>query len=196
MKRRTLLPFSLIALLTIGGTAAASAAPYYPDQGAVGKKYCVARAEPAGGTAMPVATCYSSFAASIFAATSGRVRLPASAKPGSVTPDQLNATGDDPPPPTTFVLSIDWVNVNFTGPSLTWEQTSKCGSFQASSMPSGWNDVVSSVETFSGCANTLYQNTNFGGNTFSIGRNSSAATLGSLNDETSSQKWCTSKPCG
>jgi hypothetical protein len=94
------------------------------------------------------------------------------------------------------VLSIDWTNVNFTGDSLTWEQSSKCGSFQASSMPSGWNDVVSSVETFNGCANTLYQNTNFGGNTLSIGRNTSAATLGSFNDETSSQKWCTSKPCG
>jgi len=195
MKRRTLLLISLIAFLIIGGTTAARAAPSYPDK-ATGQKYCVARAEPAGSTATPVATCYSSFAASILAATSGRVRLPASAKPGSVTPDQLNATGDDPPPPTTFVLSIDWQNVNFTGPSLTWEQTSKCGSFQVSSMPSGWNDVVSSVETFSGCANTLYENTNFGGSTFSIGRNSSAASLGSFNDKTSSQKWCTAKPCG
>lgn len=195
MKRRFLLPLSLVAFLAIGGTAAASAAPSHPDK-ATGKKYCVARAEPTGSTATPVATCYSSFAASIFAATSGRVRLPASERPGSVTPNQLNTSGDDPPPPTTFVLSIDWANVNFTGPSLAWEQTSKCGSFQASSMPSGWNDAVSSVETFSGCANTLYENINFGGDTFSIGRNSSAATLGSFNDKTSSEKWCTAKPCG
>jgi hypothetical protein len=195
MKRRMLLPFSLIALLTVGSTAAASTAPSLQDN-ATGKKYCVARAEPAWSTATPVATCYASFAASIFAATGGRVRLAASVKPGSVTPDELNATGDDPPPPTTFVLSIDWMNVNFTGPSLTWEQTSRCGSFQVSSMPSGWNDVVSSVETFSGCANTLYENVNFGGSTFSIGRNSSAANLGSFNDKTSSQKWCTAKPCG
>ena len=195
MKRRTLLLFSLITLLTIGGTGVASAAPSYPDM-ATGKQYCVAMAEPAGSTTTPVATCYSTFAASIFAATSGRVKLPASAKPWSVTPDQLNASGDNPPPPTTFVLSIDWINTNFAGASLTWEQTSKCGSFQVSSMPSGWNDVVSSVETFSGCANTLYENTNFGGSTFSIGRNSSAASLGSFNDKTSSQKWCTSKPCG
>ena len=194
MKRRLLLPFSLIALLTVGSTAAASSAPSHQDNG-TGKKYCVARAEPAGSTATPVATCFSSFAASIFAATSGRVRLPASAKPGSVTASQLNAHGDGPPP-NTFVLSIDWKNVNFTGASLTWEQSSKCGSFQASSMPTGWNDAVSSVETFSGCANTLYQNINFGGDTFSIARNSSAATLGSFNDQTSSEKWCTSKPCG
>jgi hypothetical protein len=193
MKRRMLLPFSIIALLTVGSTAAASAAPSYPDK-ATGKKYCVAKAEPAGSTATPVATCYSSFAASVFAATSGRVRLAASAKPGSVTPDQLNATGDELT--TSFVLSIDWANAGFSGPSLTWEQSTKCGSFQAASMPSGWNDVVSSVETFSGCANTLYENTNFGGSTFSIGRNSSVANLGSFNDKTSSEKWCTSKPCG
>jgi len=180
----------------MGGTVAASAAPSNQEKATGKLKYCVARAQPAGSTARPVATCYASFAASIFAATSGRVRLPASEKPWAVTPDQLNASGDTPPPPTTFVLSIDWVNTNFTGGSLSWEQSSKCGSFQASSMPSGWNDVVSSVETFSGCANTLYQNTNFGGNTFSIGRNSSAANLGSFNDETSSEKWCTAKPCG
>jgi hypothetical protein len=196
MKYRTLLPFSVIALLTIGGTAAASAAPSNQAKATGTLKYCVARAEPAGTTATPVATCYPTFAASIFAATSGRVRLPASVKPGSVTPDQLNGSGDNPPAPSTFVLSIDWMNTNFTGGSLTWEQSSKCGSFQASSMPSGWNDVVSSVETFSGCANTLYQNINFGGSTFSIARNSSAATLGSFNDQTSSEKWCTSKPCG
>ena len=195
MKYRTLLPFSVIVLLAIGGTAAASAAPSNHHKATGKLKYCVARAEPARSTATPVATCYSSFAASIFAATSGRVRLPASAKPGSVTASQLNAHGDGPPP-NTFVLSIDWKNVNFTGASLTWEQTAKCGSFQASSMPTGWNDVVSSVETFNGCANTLYENVNFGGSTFSIGRDSSAATLGSFNDKTSSQKWCTAKPCG
>ncbi|HEX9623954.1 MAG TPA: peptidase inhibitor family I36 protein, partial [Streptosporangiaceae bacterium] len=94
-------------------------------------------------------------------------------------------------PATVYVLSIDWVNTNFTGGSLTWTQSSKCGSFQASSMPSGWNDVVSSVATDSGCANTLYQNTNFGGSKYSISRNSSAASLGSFNDLTSSEKWCT-----
>jgi len=193
MKHRLLLLISLIGLLTIGSTAAASAAPASHHKATSQAQYCVAMAEPTGSTATPVATCYSTFAASIFAATGGRVRLPASAKPGSVTPGQLNAGAAVPA--TTYVLSIDWAYTDFTGPSLTWEQSSKCGSFQASSMPSGWNDVVSSVETFSGCANTLYQNINFGGNTFSIGRNNSAATLGSLNNETSSEKWCTSKPC-
>jgi hypothetical protein len=193
MKLRLLLLISLTGLLTYGGAAAATAAPASHHKAASQSQYCVAMAEPAGSTAQPVATCYSTFAASIFAATSGRVRLPASAKPGSVTADRLNSGAAVPN--TTFVLSIDWANANFVPPSLTWEQSTKCGSFQASSMPSGWNDVVSSVETFNGCANTLYQNVGFGGNTFSIARNSSVAGLGSFNDETSSEKWCTSKPC-
>jgi hypothetical protein len=98
-------------------------------------------------------------------------------------------------PGTVFVLSIDYKDANSRGATLTWTQSTGCGTFQAASMPSGWNDVVSSVVTDSGCANTLYKNMNFGGSTFSIGRNSSAANLGSFNDQKSSEKWCTARPC-
>lgn len=194
MKHRLFLFASIVGLLTYGGLAAASAAAASHAPASHAKKFCVALAKSAGSSAAPTMTCYSTFAASIRAATSGRISLPASARPGSVTPDQLNA--GPAVPNTTYVLSIDWADTNFTGPSLAWEQTSKCGSFQASSMPPGWNDVVESVETFSGCANTLYENIDFGGTTFSIGRDSSASTLGSFNDKTSSEKWCTAKPCG
>jgi len=194
MKHRLFLLVSIVGLLTYGGLAAASAATASHARASHAKKFCVARAELAGSRAAPTMTCYSTFAASIRAATSGRISLPASARPTSLTPDQLNA--GPAVPNTTYVLSIDWADTGFTGASLTWEQSSKCGSFQVSSMPPGWNDVVESVETFSGCANTLYENINFGGSTFSIGRNSSADTLGSFNDKTSSEKWCTAKPCG
>ena len=194
MKHRFVLLISLVGLLTCGVAATAGAAAASEHRAAShAKQFCVAIAEPAGSTATPHATCYATFAGSIFAATSGRVRLPASAKPGSVTPDQINASGAVPA--TTYVLSLDYANANFVPPVLTWEQTSKCGSFQASSMPSGWNDVISSVITESGCATTLYENINFGGSTFSVGRNSSAATLGTFNDKASSEKWCTAKPC-
>ena len=166
--------------IALAGTAAAGQA-------------CIAQAPPAGSTAMPAVTCYPTFAQSISAATSGRVSLPATAAPGSVTPDQINA--GPATPSTTYVISIDFQNSNFGGSSLTWYESSKCGSFQISQMPSGWNDVVSSVEAFSGCANTLYQNNNFGTPTFNIARNGSASGLGSFNDKTSSQKWCTASPC-
>src|SRR5207245_4320110 len=103
---------------------------------------CVAQAEPAGSMATPTATCYSTFSAAIRAATGGRVRLPATARPGSVTPRMIDAWNDAPA--TTFILSVDYKDANFGPPSLTWTQSSDCGRFQAASMPSGWNDIVSS----------------------------------------------------
>jgi hypothetical protein len=62
-------------------------------------------------------------------------------------------------------------------------------------MPSGWNDVVSSVIAYSGCATTLYHDANFGGAVYRIGVNAAVASLGSFNDQTSSQKWCPIYPC-
>ena len=191
MKHRLLLAVSIFGLVLYGGTAAATAAPAGTHASA-SQQNCVATALPAGDPGTPSVTCYATFAKAISAATHGRVQLPASATPGSVTIRQLNAGAT---PATTFVLSIDWVNNNFGGDSLTWTQSSACGSFQASGMPPGWNDIDIVRRHHSGCANTLYKNAGFGGTTFSIGRNSSASSLGSMNDQTSSEKWCTAKPC-
>jgi hypothetical protein len=184
---------SLAGLVLASGAATATAAPVHTQRAASGSQNCVAEAEPAGSMVTPTATCYSSFAASIAAATGGRIMLPASAKPSSITPAEISAWNADPA--TGFVLSIDWKDANFGPPSLTWTQSTDCGSFQAASMPSGWNDVVSSVVTSADCANSLFQNINFGGTRLDISRNTSRATLGSFNDLTSSEKWCTSKPC-
>jgi hypothetical protein len=182
VRRSLLMLASVTALLLVSAPVDALAAGAAPSA-----QHCVARAIPADSTAAAVVTCYGTFAQSIRAATGGRVSLPATAAPGSVTPDQLNA--GPLAPDTTYVLSIDYAGSNFTGNTLTWTQSSRCGSFQASSMPSGWNDVVSSVAAYSNCANTLYQNNNFGGATFRIGENGSAGNLGSMNNQTSSQKW-------
>lgn len=193
MKHRLALVLPLAGLLLSSGAVAASAASAHSAASSGKAQYCTAEAQPAGSPITPIATCYSTFSASIRAATGGRVRLPASARPGSVTPDQLNAGANTPS--SIVVLSIDYKDINFSGATLTWTQNNGCGSFQAAAMPSGWNDAVSSVVTRSGCANTQYKNINFGGTTFSISRNSSAANLGSFNDQTSSEKWCTARPC-
>jgi hypothetical protein len=191
MRRRLLLLVSIVGLVfASGGIANATTATTSSPTG----HYCVAQAVPAGSSRIPIATCYATFAQAISAATKGRVRLPASAKPGSVTPDQLNAGAQAPI--ATFVLSIDYVNANFGGSDLLWTQTSKCGGFLASEMPTNWNDTVSSVSASSGCATTLFWNNNFGSPTFPIARNGSAASLGVFNDQTSSQSWCTASPCG
>lgn len=182
--RRSLLTLlSVTALILLGAPTVAFAAGTARSS----SRHCVAEAVPAGSSARPAVSCYATFAQSIRAATSGRVSLPATVAPGSVRPDELNAGPASPD--TTYVLSIDWAGTNFSGNSLTWYQSSKCGSFQASSMPSGWNDVVQSVAAYSNCANTLYQNNNYGGRTYHIGKNGSASSLGSMNKQTSSEKW-------
>ena len=193
MKHRLVLMTSLAGLVLASGAATASATPVHAHRATSGQQYCVAEAEPAGSMVTPTATCYDSFAASIAAATGGQIMLPASVRPGSITPAEISAW--NAVPATGFVLSIDWKDADFTGPSLTWTQSTDCGSFQAASMPSGWNDVVSSVVTSADCANSLFQNINFGGSRLDISRNTSRGTLGSFNDLTSSEKWCPSKPC-
>src|ERR1022692_1187540 len=188
MRRRLLLFVSIVGLVFCSGSTASAA-----TSTATGH-YCVAQAAPVGVSRIPTAACYATFARAISAATKGRVKLSASARPGSVTPDELNAGAKTLV--TVFVLSIDFENTNFGGNDLTWTQTSKCGNFQASSMPRGWNDTVSSVIASSGCATTLFWNNNFGSPTFPIAKNGSASSLGVFNGQASSQTWCTASPCG
>src|SRR5258706_14422756 len=157
-----------VGLLLSGSAVSSSPASAHTASSGKGQ-YCTAEAQPTGSSGTPTATCYSTFSASIRAATGGRVRLPASAKPRSVTPDQLYAWANTHS--SIVVLSIDFTDVNFGVPTLTWTQNNGCGSFQAASMPSGWNDRVSSVITRSGCANTQYKNIKFRGETCSISRN-------------------------
>jgi hypothetical protein len=177
------------ALLLLGMPASALATAGAPSAG----QDCTAQALPAGSAAAPVVTCYATFAQSIRAATSGRVNLPARTAARSVSLTELNA--GPATPAATYVLSIDWTGTGYSGNSLTWYQSSKCGNFQASSMPSGWNDVVSSAATYSGCVNTLYQNINFGGSTLTVRKDTADKTLGSFNRQTSSEKWCTASRC-
>ncbi|HUJ05493.1 MAG TPA: hypothetical protein VLX31_05200 [Streptosporangiaceae bacterium] len=204
MYRRLPLLLTVSGLLLYGslfGSTAATAATtgHVPN---ARHHYCVARAPAAAKTpaaSRPAATCYATFPASIRAATRGLVRLSASTTPRSVTPGQINAdaaAASGASPDTTYVISIDYQNVNFGGSTLTWTQSSKCGTFSASSMPSGWNDAISSVSASSGCATTLFWNIDFGSPTYPIAKNGSKASLGSFNDETSSQTWCTAEPCG
>ncbi len=197
MSRRLLLIVATTALVLSGGTAASASTTTTTTATPSASRNCVATAAPIGSAATPRFTCYATFAGAVRAATNGRVRLPAGTRPGSVTPDEINQAALTPDTPNaTFVLSVDYQNSNFGGNTLFWTEPSGCGNFEASSMPSGWNDQVSSVAASSGCATTLFQNNNFTGTTFVIKKNASATTLGSFNDEASSQTWCTAAPCG
>src|SRR5262249_39015818 len=106
MKRLAILIVSLCSLLLYGSTTTAMAAAGTRPVAATHGQDCVAQAEPAGSTVTPTATCYSSFSAAIRAATGGKVRLPARAKPRSVTSRMIDAWNADASG--TFVLSVDY----------------------------------------------------------------------------------------
>lgn len=188
---------SIAGLVLYGSTAGISAAAAGTmgttgTTAGVSHRFCFAQAEPVGSTNRPVATCYSSFSRMIFAATNGRVSLPASTRPGSVTPDEINALAT---PASSFVLSFDFDGTFYTGAVLTWVASAKCGTFFASSMPSGWNDVISSVAPENGCASRVFVDVNFEGNSFSIPKSGSTTLGNGLNNAVSSQIWCPTYPC-
>jgi hypothetical protein len=93
-------------------------------------------------------------------------------------------------PRASTLISTDYDGSNMSGTSLTWtvSNTSGCnGGFQYSAaMPSGWNDRVSSSQSAHGCAhNRHFHDTNFGG----AGINCTCATMGTMNNQTSSETW-------
>jgi hypothetical protein len=87
-------------------------------------------------------------------------------------------------------ISIDYDGANFSGATLTWSvPTAGCAagfSYSAASMPSGWNDRVSSSRSFAGCStNRHFHDSNFLGG----GIVCTCATMGTMNNQTSSERW-------
>jgi len=177
-----------VALLTVGPAISLGA----PSARAATQRHCIA---PALGAA-PSMRCFATFADAISAASGGRVVLDPAA-PASLLPAAAQTTNrfGEANPRTTVIIGIDYTGTSFSGSSLTWYESAGCGSYLASSMPPGWNDVVRSVANYSNCGSTLYQNSNYGGSKSSVGVDDAASTLGSFNSETSSQKWCTTNSC-
>jgi hypothetical protein len=176
--------FVLLLVTPSAGNAASSSGK---------QQHCIVEALAVGSASTSSVRCYATFAAAIKAATSGRVNLQDATTSKRVSSVELTAGPDSAT--STYVLSVDYHDSNFSGSTFTWYASLPCGYYQTGSMPSGWNDVVSSVAAYSGCATTLYQNSNFGGAVYRIGVNGAAASLGSFNDQTSSQKWCPVYPC-
>jgi hypothetical protein len=180
---RTYLPLAVLATMFVVGVAdpASAASGQQAPKRSAPEKHCVVALGPAS-TGVPVAVCYPTFAQAMRAA-------------GSMTPTDGGPLHQRFAPRTSVTIGIDYSSTGFTGSTLTWTETAGCGSYSASSMPTGWNDVVESVQNFNGCGTTLYQNTAFGGLSKSVAVNGSTSSLGSFNREASSQRWCTSSIC-
>lgn len=187
-KRRTFRPLPFLGILTlliaVAGIVTAAA-----PAGANGN--CVVQIAPVqpGQQSSQISQpqCFATFAQAIAAATGGTVHLSSTTQPDQLTQAMLAAA-----PATETVIGIDYVNSGFTGQDLVWQVTDggcKVGqNFSASSMPSGWNDVVSSARSFGGCNTyTHFENSGFTGSELNCG--GGCSTMGAMNDKTSSEKW-------
>lgn len=152
------------------------------------RENCIARAEPGGEAPAPPTgyRCFPTFAEAIYAATGGAVSLSPSTRPQQLTQSMLNLPG------TNTVIGVDYMDANYGGASLTWYESKDINGctdgsyYTASSMPSGWNDDVSSAISYGGCKTyNHFENTNFGGAKLTC----TCATMGVMNDQTSSEKW-------
>lgn len=146
-----------------------------------------------GSSKIIKAECFDNFSDSIFAATNGRVQLNRSTHPETVTDEALNSSIESSSLSSQVVIGIDWDYTYFGGSSYTWVVSgSGCTSttqFSVSSMPYGWDNRVSSARGYSGCNYYYhYQNTNFGGSSVACST-TGCATMGILNNATSSEKW-------
>jgi hypothetical protein len=151
-------------------------------------------------------TCFDTFADSIYYVSDGAIELPADATPGEYLDEIEEATRKSGQSFKSTIVSIDYKNSSYGGSSLTWTGSdpgcnqyscgflglSKCRkSHSASSMPSGWNDVVSSSKAFSGCDNNvLYEHNDFGGaNSGDTCHPNCSSVGGAMDDRASSRKW-------
>lgn len=159
--------------------------------------HCVEQINPMrpGQTASDIQSfkCYTTLSASLAAATGGRIHFPRNASGQDVSralqgSHQTSATIS---PNDSNVVIIFFVDANFGGSSLTVSTTgpscSTGATYGQTSMPSGWNDVVSSLQGgFFGCTwERLWVDINFSG--ASQCYNGSTSNVGStMNDRTSS----------
>lgn len=129
----------------------------------------------------------------MFVATDGKVQLERSARPADFTESTLDRA--DLAAAATLPFGINYQNSNYGGASYTWYGNSSqpCSAnlnYGINTMPSGWDDVVSSARSPSEmrCVNNYhYQYTYYGGTRLNC--YSACIGLGTMNDRTSSERW-------
>ena len=177
-----------LALASSGGSMASPAAS--ADNAGPARGHCIVHIDPVlpGETASKVSApkCFATFKEAIAAATSGTVQLPSAATPKMLTATMLRPESAA----AQTVISIDYRDSGFGGTSLTWYVSGTAGcaanTYSASSMPSGWNDEVSSSQRYDSCThNPHYENNGFGGAIYPC----TCSSMGVMNDKTSSEKW-------
>jgi hypothetical protein len=165
----------LVAGLALGLANAA------PGGASVAPRHCVVWISPVdpqtGHSHLSALRCFARFG------TAQRVAREAA-------PAGFRSAGSEVVPDVSTRISIDYDSSGFTGSTLTWTVANSFGcvggSYQAGSMPSGWNDRVSSAHSYGGCSvNAHYHDANFLGS----GINCTCSTMGTMSNQTSSETW-------
>lgn len=183
MKRNAVLLLA-IAFATLA-LPPAGAGTFHADVSDV-EIHCVAAATPDGGEdpGAVVPACFPTFAAAIFFATGGGVVLDEDFDASAITQDILSGAAESH-----IVVGIDYVDANYQGNTFTWTGHAECSAtlgYSQSSMPAGWNDVISSAKAFANCnVYTHFEHSNFLGASVPC----TCATMGVMNDQTSSERW-------
>ena len=133
--------------------------------------------------------CYASFAEMVQALSGGTVQV---AKGASVLTDTQRsqlAVG----PTATYVIGQLFESLNYGGDDKLVTASGDCDTnadvdFELGSMPSGWNDRVSSFKSFGLCATKIWENTSFGGASYGFTVNSTYVG-NAMNDRASSIQW-------
>ena len=169
-----------------GGTAeSATAAAPVP---ATAAPHC---ALVAGST---TAHCFATYRAAVAYGTGGRVTdAPVSARSAALDPTFARTISALPTmtAAASVLLGTEYANANFGGSSLSLFGAGQCDNssdadFRFASLPTGWNDRISSFRSFSNCAQQLFRNTNFGGGSLTIIISSLSYVGAAANDQASS----------
>lgn len=187
--RRTAAAVGGAIVLTLGSVSTGHAAQSEGNKPATAptqvETHCVATA--AANTATPVVStqCFDTFAKSVGYATGGKVKL----APGQRTVEQLPSTEAG-----TTVVGIEYEDTDFGGSTLVLSASTSgfiCANgmyVNFPTMPSGWNEKVSSARSYSGCKSGHSWYTNNQGLLKICG----CASMGSMNDNTSSIRFSAS----
>lgn len=189
MKKEKVFRISLVLLFVVTSLSFVAA-----KQGE-GKEppHCVVQIEPVKPgektSEMSEPVCFDNFSDAVYFATDGLVRLSSSVTPSQVTEETLNPAGAR----RSTVIGQDYNYQNFGGTTITWTTSNPDGcsqgaTFWASSMPSGWNNKVSSARSYQGCSTYWhYDYPSFGGSKIDCGW--SCATMGAMDNQTESESW-------
>lgn len=162
---------------------AATARPAAPEAKA---PHCVLAA---GERRLP--RCFGTFPAAIAAATGGRVTAPASAAAAVRDPAFTAALEDTAVTSASVVVGIEYADLNYGGATLSMTAPGRCDNsldvdYRFPSLPSGWNDRISSFRSYSNCAQQLFRGTSFSGGALTNIVSSMSYVGSAANDQASS----------